>query len=175
MFSHADVPRWNLRHQYYGRQGRTPSLQLQHTPQFLIQDIAIWLENSMKVLRILTAKESASHGRTKNIQESREDENQYKHLASVITNPVAQKHLYELGDLQESGFVLLWGFMVFFHLLIQDDTFCHRLGRFFTLWLSRGCTSLCAFVLMKQPQYCSLFLQTYIENVSTKIQNDVLS
>ena len=155
--------------------GKLPSLQLQHTPQ-LIQDIAIWLGKLHESAPHFTAKEKQSW-KNKNIQESRH-ENQYKHLASIITNPVAQKHLYELGEfLQESGFCPIMGDLWPSSILIQDDTFFvidwefSHYGR-----PLQDVAHLCAhLVLMKQPQYCSLFLQTYIENVSTKIQNDVLS
>ena len=155
--------------------GDLVSLQTKHSPE-IIQQIAIWL-GMLHECSLHFSENEQKLWDNQHIQQSRYH-NQYEYIASSITNTIAQKHLRELGrELQAKGFCITMGDLWPNSILLQDDTFfvidwefCHY-GR-----PLQDVAHLCAhFFLMNQSQYCSLFLQKYLEQVSTKIQNDVLS
>ena len=155
--------------------GNLPSLQNKHSMR-IVQQIAIWLGTLHECSLHMSTHEQQSWN-NKTIQQSR-NTNQYEYLASAISNPISQNHLRQIGhDLQKKGFCVIMGDLWPSSILIQEENFCvidwefSHFGR-----PLQDVAHICAhFVLMDQPQYCSIFLQKYLEHVSTKIQDDVLS
>jgi hypothetical protein len=155
--------------------GSLPSLQEIHSP-VLIQKIAHWLARLHESTQELS-KEDQANWNNRHIQQSRKT-NQYDHLATMITSSIAKSHLRVLGQsLLQPGICCIMGDLWPPSILIDnmdfvviDWEFSHY-GR-----PLQDVAHICAhFMLMKQQQYCSLFLQTYLSRVSQALYDDVLS